>query len=342
MVRRVATLGLVLLLAGCAEASYPPEQLSGWGLFTDAARQLPAEGVIPYEINSPLFSDYTAKHRFLRLPPGGQITYTSEGDWVFPEGTVLVKTFAYPLDMRDASAGERILETRLLVLEEDGWRPYIYVWNEQQTDAVLTQTGARIDVSWIHDDGETRSLLYRVPNAIQCANCHGGRDAISPIGPRSEQLDMAFDHGAGLVNQIDHLASLGAFTGAVPPASERRPLPDPFGDADLDARGRAYLDANCAHCHRENGAAHQSGLWLGASITDATRLGICKVPAAAGDTGGRRWDIVPGAPEQSLMIYRMESDVPGTKMPELTLLVHREGLELIREWIAAMPPTACE
>lgn len=343
MMRLRPIASLAIALAACGEPAYPPEHLSAWGLFEDPAAQVPVEGVVPYELISPLFSDYAAKHRFIRLPEGGRITYTDRGDWVYPTGTVIVKTFGFLHDLRDPSAGERIIETRLLVLEDDGeWHSYVYLWNDEQTDAVLTQIGARVDVEWIHRDGEPRTLEYRVPNAVQCVNCHGGREAPTPIGPRTEQVDRDFDYGHGPVNQIDHLASLGWFAEEPPPAAERQRLVDPFGDGDLDARARSYLDANCAHCHNASGAAGQSGLWLGADVTEPGRLGICKVPVAAGDTGGRRFDIVPGAPDESVMVYRMESEVPGTKMPELpSVLSHAEGVALIRAWIAAMPARAC-
>ncbi len=345
--RRASVLLACAALAGCGgEASYPPQQLSEWGLFADGAAQAPAEGVGPYEIISPLFADYAAKHRFIRLPEGARITYTEEGDWVFPTGTVIVKTFGFLHDLRDPSAGERIVETRLLVLEEDGeWHPYVYLWDEAGIDAELMPTGAHVDVEWTHYDGSERTLEYRVPTVIQCSNCHGGRDEVTPIGPRTEQMDRDHDYGAGPVNQIDHLVELGWLEGPVPPYAERPHFEDPVGAGDLDARARGYLDANCSHCHRENGYAHQSGLWLGAHTTSPTQLGVCKVPAATSPPAGSgiRWDVVPGSPDQSFMVYRMESTEPGMKMPELpSLLSHAEGVALIREWIAAMPAQSCE
>lgn len=341
MLKRATILVAALLSASCADE----DRLSSWELFTDGASQTPAEGVVPYEIISPLFSDYAAKHRFIRLPEGGQITYTADGDWEYPIGTVLVKTFGFSNDLRDPSAGERIIETRLLVLEDDGeWHPYVYLWNDEQTDAVRTPAGARVDVEWIHTDGATRAIEYRVPNEVQCANCHGGSEDVTPIGPRSDQLDMAYDYGDGAENQIDHMASLGWFANDVPPAAERTPLVDPMSDAPIEQRARAYLDANCSHCHQEGGAAAQSGLWLNAHITSPIRLGMCKRPVAGGaGSGGRPYDIVPGDPDQSVMVYRMESEEPGIKMPELpSLLSHTEGVAVIREWIASMEPAGCE
>lgn len=333
-------LSLVLLL-GCAEDV--PNNLSSWDLFADPATQTPNEGVVPYELISPLFSDYTSKHRFIRLPDDGQITYTDEGDWVFPFGTVIAKTFAYPIDLRDPSMGERLIETRLLVLDEEGeWHPYVYLWNDDGTDAERSRAGARVDVEWIHYDGSTRTLEYRVPNEIQCANCHGGAEPTTPIGPRTEQMDRDYDYGSGPENQIDHMMSLGWFANSVP--ADRPSFVDPEGSGDLDARARAYLDANCAHCHSEDGAAGQSGLWLGADIEDMATLGVCKRPVAAGrGAGGRRYDIVPGDPDGSVMVFRMESEEAGIKMPELpSQLSHAEGVALIREWIAAMEPAGCE
>ncbi len=113
--------------------------------------------------------------------------------------------------------------------------------------------------------------------------------------------------------------------------------------APLEARARSYLDINCGHCHSPSGAARTSGMWLDAGTRDPLRLGRCKLPIAAGQgTGNRAWDIVPGAPDDSILTYRMQSVDPGVMMPELGRgLVHEEGVELIRQWIAAMPAQDC-
>jgi hypothetical protein len=105
----------------------------------------------------------------------------------------------------------------------------------------------------------------------------------------------------------------------------------------LDARARAYLDINCGHCHNAKGAANTTALTLDIATPEDRHLGICKPPVAAGrGTGDHFFDIVPGKPGDSILPFRMESAEPGVMMPELgRSTVHREGLELIRAWIAA-------
>ncbi|MCC7542220.1 MAG: hypothetical protein IT379_38735, partial [Deltaproteobacteria bacterium] len=145
-------LSSLALLAACgdddgAAPTGPPERLSQWNLFSDPARQVPADGVIPYSVIAPLFADFAGKWRFVRLPEGGRITYTPDYVWLFPEGTVLVKTFSFVSDLRDPSSFERVVETRLLVRTAAGWEPHTYVWNDEQTDAMRVVAGTRIDVS---------------------------------------------------------------------------------------------------------------------------------------------------------------------------------------------------
>ena len=107
--------------------------------------------------------------------------------------------------------------------------------------------------------------------------------------------------------------------------------------APVADRARAYLDINCGHCHSAVGPADTSGLWLDAATDEPRRLGLCKPPVAAGQgTGDHMFDIVPGRPEDSILIYRMASLDPGAMMPELGRgTVHEEGVALVRDWITA-------
>ncbi|MFN3163652.1 MAG: hypothetical protein ACE37N_09270 [Pseudohongiellaceae bacterium] len=61
-------------------------------------------------------------------------------------------------------------------------------------------------------------------------------------------------------------------------------------------------------------------------------------PGGGRGAGELRYGIVPGEPEQSIMLYRLRSTVADEMMPELgRALAHREGVRLIRDWIAQLP-----
>ncbi len=326
------------------EPGAPWESLSEWNLYADLRAQEPAERVLPFEVIAPLFSDYTKKRRFVHLPEGATIAYASEGPLGFPVGTILVKTFSYPADLREPEGEERILETRILHLEPNGWAAHTYVWNDEQTEAVRLVAGKFIDASFVDASGQAVQNLYRVPNTNECKDCHQNQDSFVSLGGRSRQLDRAYDYGEGPVNQLEHLAALGWLEG-LPPASERTKLVDPFGSDELSLRVRSYFDANCSACHTTGGNASQSSLLLDFAATDpesqpSSNWGVCKIPTSAGGaTCGHTYDVVPGDPDRSIMICRMASTDLEVRMPPLGIrLVHAEGLALVRQWIASMPP----
>ena len=342
---------LVLVASGCGTRAVregiptpaparPFEKLSQYALFAgDPAAQVPAEGVIPYDLNSPLFSDYAEKYRFVKLPPGTHATYRDVDVFEFPVGTVIAKTFAYPHDARDPSQGRRLIETRILKREPDGWVGLPYVWDAAQTEATLDVAGNTVDVSWIHTDGRARTNNYIIPNSNQCKGCHKTGELMTPIGLKARHLNRDFAYREGTENQLTHWSRLGAMAGAPSPAEAPRLAvwDDPRSDT-LDARARAWLEINCAHCHNPEGPARNSGLDLMAAQRNPTAFGVFKPPVAAGiGSGGLAYDIVPGQPGQSILAYRIASTHPGVMMPELgKRLVHEEGVALIRQWIAAM------
>lgn len=348
----------ILLAMGCSgktgengeteptpEPTIPYETLSEYGLFEgDGSSQTPSNGVVPYTPISHLFSDYATKIRFIQVPEGKQITYENEEKWNFPEGSILIKTFAYLFDMRDPSLGQRLIETRLLIRQEDTWGVHTYLWNEEQTEASRKKAGVIVPVTWIDAQGEEQSVDYRVPNNNQCLGCHGDVGMTEQLGPRTRQLNTDHLYGETTVNQIDYINSLGWFD-TPPPAFEERPsLVDPFGSADVETRARSYLEANCAHCHNnQQGFAVSSGLYLDVDTSNPVEYGVCRSPVAAGEgTGGFSFDILPGHPEKSILIFRMESTEPEVKMPEMpSLLYYPEGNALISQWIAEMPATGC-
>ena len=293
-----------------------------------------------YELNTPLFSDHSTKHRFIKLPEGAAMTYRDHDVLEFPEGTVISKTFAYPRDMRDADQGERLLETRIEVLGDAGWHGFSYQWNEDQTDAYLVLGGASVDASWIDLDGNTIENRYEIPNANQCLSCHEQMGRFQPLGPTAANLNGRFDHGHGEVNQLRDWVQRGILAHAPAHAEiPRMPVWDDVDSGTLDDRARAWLEVNCGHCHNPLGTARTSGLDLSVAQRNPAKYGVMKSPVAAGrGSGGRGYDIVPGKPEESILLFRMESEEPSIRMPSLgRSMAHPESIELIREWIASMP-----
>ena len=326
--------------ASVQRATMPLLQLSEYGLFVgDLADQQPAADVLPYTLNSPLFSDYAFKKRFIRLPEGTAATYNDTEVFDFPVGTVIAKTFYYPADFRKPDGNHQLIETRILIHEAAGWKALPYVWNAEQTDAMLDVAGARREVSWRDERGKKQKLSYSVPNLNQCKGCHyrDGQEIV-PIGPSARQLNGDLTYADETFHQLTRWRERGWLRGitnqtVVPTVVDYTDATQP-----LEARARAYLDVNCGHCHNPKGPANTSGLFLHIHETDPQRLGVNKAPIAAGrGSGNLPYSIVPGAPDRSIMVYRMASEDPGVMMPEVSRkLVHQEGVELIREWIAAM------
>ena len=328
-----------------ADGPLPHPRLSDYDFFQGPLRDMrPKDGVIPYTVVSPLWADQAEKGRFIVLPPGEKATFGADGEWLFPDGTIIIKTFYFDRDRRDPAAGARVIETRLLIREAGAWRAITYLWDDEETDATAIKVGTRVDVDFIDVDGVAKREEYIVPNLDRCDSCHARHDATELLGVITPQLNYEVLRGGAPVNQLEWLADQGVLD-ALPPLADQSPFADPMDPAtgDLDARARAYLHANCAHCHRDGGGASKSGLILEAWEQDPLKIGICKVPAAAGPgTGGRKHDIVPGAPDESIMIFRMNSTDPEIKMPELpNRVINTAGVALIAEWIAAMPAREC-
>lgn len=310
----------------------------------DGASQQPNGDVVPFDVATPLFSDEAWKHRFVYLPEGTAAVYHETAAFDFPIGTALIKTFAYPHDARDPALGERLIETRLLVRRADRWVGITYRWNDAQTEAVLTTVGADVPVSWIDATGTERNVAFHVPNVNQCKACHSETGSTGPLGPKARNLNKSFDYADGPANQLDHWRDLGILAGS--PGSDAAPPSVVYDDpstGSLEARARTYLDVNCGSCHSAEGLARPSGLLLTVHETDPNKLGFCKTPVSAGrGSGGRAYDIVPGQPDESILVYRMASTEAGVAMPELgRMLVHEAGVDVIRAWITSLPGS-CE
>jgi len=327
-------------------AAKPFEKLSDYNFFAGVMNELkPNERVLPYDLITPLFTDYAHKARFVYMPVGKFAEYDTSQVLQLPVGACLIKNFYYPEDFRVKNGKRRIMETRLLVHRDNAWEALDYVWNDEQTEAVLENAGDIKKVSWIHYDGSKREADYIIPNKNQCKGCHWNNGVnIVPIGPKVRNLNRDFEYADGKENQLVRWGKAG-FLKNLPDLAAAPKLTD-WTDSvhsSVDSRARAYLEMNCGHCHNPQGPAYTSGLYLNLENANMENLGFCKTPVAAGKaTGNLFYDIVPGNPNESIMTFRMKSEDPGIRMPELGKgLVHTEGVVLIEKWIAEMKPDAC-
>jgi len=177
-----------------------------------------------------------------------------------------------------------------------------------------------------------------IPNANECHECHDNQKVLLPIGPKARNLNKDYAYSSGTENQLEHWARVGYLRG-LPDATSRPRVPQ-WTDmaAPVTERARAYLDNNCAHCHQPGGQAGYTGVDFRWSQTDIAHMGLCKSPNSAGEVGVLRYDLVPGHPDESILIYRLESTAPKVSMPALGRdVVHVEGVQLLRRWIASLP-----
>ena len=313
------------------------QKLSDYGFFKGKLANLePNDRVFPYTLNTPLFSNYALKKRFIYLPNGKTMTYKSEDVFSFDEGTVLIKNFYYPEDLREKTSSKNIIETRLLIKDPKGWKALNYVWDENQEDARINYIGKQTRVSWIHSDGFKKTAVYNVPNNNQCKNCHLNGKEITPIGPTAAQLNRKYVALSERLKQLEFFNE----SNLLKDFPEHGQLPkfaqwDLADSGNLEERAKAYLDINCAHCHQPQGSAKNSGLDLRFSQKDLRKRGVFKPPIAAGKgSGDLQYSIVPGQAEKSILLYRMSNNDPGVMMPEVgRSMVHQEGVDLIASYI---------
>ncbi|MCO6459598.1 MAG: PQQ-dependent sugar dehydrogenase [Pirellulaceae bacterium] len=332
-----------------------PRKLSETGLFASTRDLRPAPGLIPYSVNAPLWSDGAEKMRYIALPGMSRIEFETvtypqpapgaQPGWRFPDGTVLVKTFSLDLQQGDPSSRRR-LETRILHHErmpgnddEYGnqvWRGYTYVWNEDQTDAELLGPDALDRTFTVRDPaapGGRRELTWHFPSRAECTLCHT-MSAKYVLGVNTLQMNKDHDYGGVVANQLSTLDHLGVFRDKLPRPPHELPRIVAYRSADepLNLRARAYLHANCAHCHRKWGGGNAEFQLLASLPLDETgTLGV-------GPQQGR-FDLpdprllVAGRPDQSMVLFRMRRLGLG-RMPHVASnLVDAEAVHLISQWI---------
>jgi uncharacterized repeat protein (TIGR03806 family) len=329
-----------------------PALLSATGCVNPMDPKQPAQTLIPYSVASALWSDAAAKQRFFALPDNTTIDvkecprdaaqcapvemgggYEESGDWIFPIGTVFVKTFIF---------GTRIVETRLLVRasEFDYWG-YSYEWRADQTDADLVPTdGDFINGKDVMIEGPNGMQTWHYPSRSECLACHT-TPAGTFLGPETQQLNTDFAYPNGVTgNQIETLEHIGIFTS---PPADMPALPSPTGtSAPLEERARSYLHSNCSMCHRPGSTFTGFDARFSVPFVDTQ---LCNAVPEKGDLGVMgALRITPGDPAASVVSLRMHTRdltmMPSVQMPLIsTNVVDDDGVGVIDEWIESL--TAC-
>jgi uncharacterized repeat protein (TIGR03806 family) len=306
-----------------------PATLLATGCFTPADLRVPVAGVIPFTVNSPLWSDGAEKHRFMVIPDGGKIRVGSDGDFDFPIGTMLLKTFAL--------AG-KMLETRFMVHHDDGeWVGYTYVWDESGSNSATLQ-GEDSARRFIGD------LQWIFPGRAACLSCHT-KAAGRSLGPEVGQLNGDFTYpGNRRANQLRTLEHLGLFEKPIGDVSKLAVMPTPglAATGTLEQRARAYLHSNCSHCHRPEGLVGLGDLptFDLRYTVPLLQTGIFNrepIRGALGIPGARI--LRPGSSAQSVIAFRMGTTVPNWRMPAIgSYELDPLGIKVVNAWIDAFAP----
>ena len=288
--------------------------LSELNLFSGNLADLQASSfAFNYDLITPLFTDYAHKQRLIVLPNGEKMTYNGNGFPLFPDNTLIAKTFYYNNNETDLSQGKKIIETRVLIKINGAWELGNYKWNESQTEATLDTAGAVVPVTWVNTAGESQSVNYEVPSSTDCFTCHSNNSNVVPIGPKLRTLNFNVNGS----NQLQALIDNDMLDGLTDPTTVSA-LPN-WEDTSLglERRARAYMDVNCAHCHIQGGfCEEQSNLVLSyetafeeSSIYDS------------------RFSI----------LTRIQNTIPEYGMPYIgTTILHDEGVSLMVDYINSL------
>jgi uncharacterized repeat protein (TIGR03806 family) len=344
-----------------------PRKLSETGIFASTKDHKVAPGVIPYSVNAQLWGDHAYKERFIAIPGNGQIgfdeiTYPQPSPgappgWRFPDGTVLVKTFGMEMERGNPKSRKR-LETRLLHFQQfpgtqeygdQYWRGYTYVWNDEQTDADLLEEKGADKVLKIKVGDKFVEQNYRFPSRAECTLCHTNAAKFA-LGVSTMQMnrDHVYDDPQPdvvaklrrppiVANQLATLEHIGLFSKPLPAAPDRLAKLADYNDKSLpvDVRARAYLHSNCSHCHIKWGGGNAEFKLL--VDLPLKEMGIVNVPPQHGNfkIGGAKL-LVPGHPDQSIILERMKMTGLG-RMPHIaSRVVDEQAVWLVHNWIREM------
>jgi len=301
-----------------AEAATIPALLSQTGVFADLSTRFPANGVIEYDVNVDAWLDGARTRHFMSLPNGQRAAFDDTAKWQLPVGSVLVKHLDIPVD-----AGSTVpFETSVLFRQNGGnWAAANYRWNEEGTEATLvTEASETMVMQYLN--GEEFISTRSINSGAECGSCHTGTGSVDPLGVDTRQLNKGFEYGGVIANQLETFNTVGWFNEDIGAIENYAAFADPSDDSlDVNARARAYLNTNCAHCHSGN----LMNLGFDRALAD---MDIMNVERASGTYRLRPFD----ASRSLIHIYQTND---SSRMPRGTRITNPVAETLFNEWISA-------
>ncbi len=314
------------------DGAFPfPAVLSATGAFSDVLNVVPTDGLIPYSVNSPLWSDGALKARWMAVPndgppydPDEQIDFVPTGEYQFPNGTVFVKEF--DLIVNEQTQEKKRLETRLLVRDENGAVYGVtYKWRDDNSDAdLLPMEGLNEEIPVVTATGETVIHTWSYPSREQCLFCHNPV-ASYVLGPKTHQLNGTFTYPS--TGRTDNQLRTMNHLGMLNPSIDEAEIPDLLHSVlitdatqPIQTRMRSWIDSNCSQCHRPGGYGPGYDARFYTPLEDQSLI----------DTYVLFRDI-PGS-----LLYQRDDALDATKMPPLAKnIVHEAAMAVLRQWIAS-------
>lgn len=320
---------------------YIPELLSETGVFEDLESLEPIDGFVPYKVNSPLWSDYAVKDRWIAIPNDGihdtneeQINFFENGNWIFPTGTVFIKHFAVPIDHRDSSVTKNI-ETRFYVIDNLGQGYGLsYRWNEEETDAVLVRSSEVRMFDVIDEFGEAYAQNWEFPGPQQCNTCHNG-NAGFVLGVNTQQLNgnLLYPSTARTANQLATWNHLNFFDTTIDEEAivdMPRSVSLTDEDASLRSKVMSYLDSNCASCHIPKGV---EGAFDARLTTPLSGKSLINAFGISHTSASGSMIVKAGSAHESLL-WQRDNSIETDKMPPIGRnIVDYEWVDILAEWI---------
>ncbi|MGH1363701.1 MAG: NPCBM/NEW2 domain-containing protein, partial [Calditrichia bacterium] len=334
--------GKIYKLSRTGATAEPPATLSALGVFNDLNTLTPIPGIIPYTVNSPLWSDRAEKKRWIALPndgnhniPSEQIVFDSEDNWQFPPGTVMIKHFELPVDEGNPSITKR-LETRFFIFDHTGGAYGItYKWNADGTEAFLLLDGDIRDLTVTRTNGSTYTQTWDFPSRQQCMDCHNSVAGYA-LGVKTRQLnrDFTYPSTGTTSNQLETWNHLGMFDSDMG-LPEDHPKSSFIGDvtASVQHRVRSYMDANCAFCHRPNGVEGAFDARARTALHDQMLIDT-PVISHASPPG---MNVVEAGDPQNSVLWIRDNSLGDDAMPPLAKnVIHSEYIQVLSDWITSL------